>query len=225
MSISDENKIENKIDVAGHLGLVHLCAKKFVNRGIDYEELYSSGCIGLVKAANNFDISKGYKFSTYAIPYILGEIKHIFSSENFIKVSSEGRKELKFIEKSRRQLEQKLGKEPTLSELASYVNISEEKLGEILLYEKSRAYNHDGEPETAENKASDENIEDFTDRKIMISEIMKMLSDEERNIIVLRYFDKLSQQQTAARLGLYQVQVSRAEKKILKRIRKEYFCV
>ena len=110
---------EGSITVEQNLGLVHTCAKRFKGRGIEYDDLFQAGCVGLVKAADNFDVGRGFRFSTYAVPVILGEIKRLFRDGGAVKLSR-GLKELSLrVSREAEAFQHRTGREPTVSELAS----------------------------------------------------------------------------------------------------------
>ncbi len=199
-----------------NLGLVHLCANRFRNRGIEYEELYSAGCIGLVKAVKAFDDSRGVKFSTYAVPVILGEIKRLFRDGGSVKVSR-SLKELSIkITREREIYVKKTGREPTVSELAEIVQTDETSVAEAInvsippvsLTEST----DDGESQIdVPVESPDIEIGDI----LSLRQILDMLDENDKKLIQLRYYQGLTQIQTAKILSMTQVQVSRKEKKLL----------
>jgi len=208
--------------INSNLGLVHTCANRFRNRGIEYDELYSAGCLGLVKAADGFDESRGFAFSTYAVPVILGEIKRLFREQGAVKVS----RSLK--EKSRNAvavlelLRQSLDREPTVSELARELGTDE--------YEASQLINLSLAPVSL--TGTDENGERQLDipvdsgeeeigNSIALSQAISSLEERDRRLIELRYYRGLTQSVTAGMLGMTQVQVSRRERALLLDMRKK----
>lgn len=211
------NKTDNKF-IQDNLGLVHSLAARFKGRGIEYEELYAAGCEGLVKAAKGFDETRGLQFSTYAVPVILGEIKRLFRDGGTVKVSR-GLKELSL--KAARVQEQirREGREPRLSEIAAALNISVEQAGEAVcaaLPPISLTAQQDEDTEL-EIPVPPEQTK-LTD-KIALNQCLSRLTEEEQNIIILRYWKNRTQRETGLILGLSQVQVSRKEKKALARMR------
>lgn len=206
-----------------NLGLVHLCANRFKNRGIEYEELYSAGCIGLVKASKAFDSSRGVKFSTYAVPVILGEIKRLFRDGGTVKVSR-SLKELSLKVSRERELYLKeYGHEPTVSQLAVLVNSDENSVAEAIAVNIPPISLTDSGSNSEEGQidipveAPDIEIGDI----ISLRQILGQLNDEDRKLIILRYYKGLTQLQTADILSMTQVQVSRKEKKVLKYMREQ----
>ena len=211
----------NKINAEENIGLVHLCANKFRNRGIEYEELYSAGCIGLLKAVKSFDTERGVKFSTYAVPVILGEIKRLFRDGGTVKVSR-SLKELSLkIQKISENFRTENGREPTISELSRISGESEYDIAESLCACQpvvSLTSSDDDESQTdIPTESPDENIVDL----LALRQVVSGLEKDEKMLIELRYFRNLTQAKTAEILNMSQVQVSRKEKKLLAKMRKE----
>ena len=212
----------NKPVAEEHLGLVRLCANRFRGRGVEYDDLYSAGCIGLLKAAEAFDTERGVKFSTYAVPVILGEIKQLFRDGGAIKVSR-GLKELSLkVTKERDELSKELGREPTISELSQRLDKNECEIAEALavsLPPVSLTDNSDeggGQIDVAMTSPEYE-ISDT----LAVHQVLEIMAENDRKLIFLRYFKNLTQSVTAARLGMTQVQVSRREKKLLQFMREQ----
>lgn len=202
--------------VEGNLGLVRLCAGRFKGRGIEYEELYSAGCMGLVKAVRAFDRTRGVRFSTYAVPVILGEIKRLFRDGGAVKVSRSLKERSMKISKISRELESSLGREPSLSEISKAAGLSEEDVSEALCVMKPVvSLTHDTEDgeRTAEIPVEAPDVK-ITD-SLALSAALSELEQKDQRLIYLRFFGNLTQQKTAEKLGMTQVQVSRREKKIL----------
>jgi RNA polymerase sporulation-specific sigma factor len=205
-----------------NLGLVHLCANRFKNRGIEYEELYSAGCIGLLKAVKAFDRSRGVLFSTYAVPVILGEIKRLFRDGGTIKVSRSTKELSLKLARLRQEHMLRSGEEPTVSQLAQLAQASEESVIEALSVSAAplslTQENDDGTRQVdIPVDAPDEEITE----KLSLRQALSGLESRDKQLIALRYFRSLTQTQTAKVLGMTQVQVSRREKKILERLRNE----
>lgn len=199
-----------------NLKLVHACCHKMTGRGIEYDDLYSAGCIGLVKAAKKFDESLGYKFSTYAVPVILGEIKCLFRENNPIKLSRSLKElSLKIKAETEKAIKQ-TGKEPTVSVLAKTLGVTSEEVAEAIT--ASTAVKSLDADESISNKASI-NQEESMITKISLMQAIDKMENTDKKIIELRYFKDKTQTQTAAALGLTQVQVSRKEKTILNSLR------
>lgn len=202
--------------VSGNLGLVHTCAGRFRGKGIEYDDLYQAGCMGLVKAAERFDATRGFCFSTYAVPVIIGEIKRLFRDGGAVKVSR-SLKELAL--KIRRETEEHIrsGKgEPTVSELARRLSVSPGLITEALCASAppvSLTFSADGQEGMTDIpvEAPDERITEL----LSLKSELKMLDRNDRELIRLRFFSGMTQTETARCLGMTQVQVSRREKKIL----------
>lgn len=204
-----------------HLGLVHLCANRFRNRGIDYEELYSAGCFGLLKAVKAFDSTRGVQFSTYAVPVILGEIKRLFRDGGVVHVSRSMRERAMKLQRIQERFEQQHGRSPTISELSALCGDSVEDCAEALCVTQTplsltRADDEDDDSQfDIPVEAPDEKIGDL----IALRQLMAALPEQDRMLLELRYFHELTQTKTAAILGMSQVQVSRREKKLLTQLR------
>lgn len=211
-----EERIEN------NLGLVHSCAKRFKGRGVDYEDLFQAGCVGLVKAADGFDETLGFVFSTYAVPVILGEIKRIFRDGGAIKVSRSLKERARVVWAEKERISNENGCEPTVSELAYELGLSVCETSELLLVAQPvvslTTENESGEKQF--DIAVDGEEEKITE-KLSLDSCLKELRDSDRKIIELRYFKSKTQSVVARELGMSQVQVSRREKKILKEIREK----
>lgn len=216
------NEAMNKL-IEVNTPLVSSICKKFTNRGYDYEDIFQIGSMGLVKAINNFDTSFNVKFSTYAVPMIIGEIKRFLRDDGMIKVSRNTKVLAKKLHYDREELTKKLDRDPTIEELAEYSQINKEEIVFALESANSMQYLYDtihqdeGSPVLLIDKISenaDENSE-MTD-KLALKEAINSLELKARQIIILRYFKDKTQIQVAKMLGISQVQVSRIEKKVLK---------
>lgn len=206
-----------------NLGLVHLCANRFRGRGIEYDDLYGAGCIGLIKAAKAFDTERGVKFSTYAVPVILGEIKRLFRDGGTIKVSRSAKELSMKIARLRERFMLKESREPTISELCELSGEEPEAVVEALnvaLPPMSLTGNDDedgGGQIDVPVAAPDEEITD----RLSLDQALCTLEPADRQLIFLRYYQSKTQVQTAQILGMTQVQVSRREKKILAKMREQ----
>lgn len=209
------NKKRDKL-VADNMGLVHLCIKRFVGRGTDYDDLFQIGCIGLLKAATNFEEERGLKFSTYAVPVIIGEVKGFFRSDGLVKVSRSIKELSGKINSLINTLSKERGTVPTVSEIANVLNVPEEKVAEAMSASMSAvsltASGEDGEAQMDIRIESGE--EGITDR-LSLWQAIEQLNDEEKKLIGLRYYMNKTQRETAELMGCSQVQISRKEKKIL----------
>ena len=203
-----------------NLGLVHLCANRFRGRGIEYDDLYSAGCLGLLKAVKAFDPDRGVKFSTYAVPVILGEIKRLFRDGGSVRVSRSLKELGMKLQKVCADYLQREGREPTVAELAAITGDEPADIAEALCASQpalSLTANDDEGQLDVPVEAPDEGITDM----LALRQIMSALPDNDRMLLELRYFRELTQSKTAKILGMTQVQVSRREKKLLSEMRKE----
>lgn len=206
--------------IQSNLPLVHSLANRFRGRGIEYEELFAAGSMGLVKAYDNFDRQRGLCFSTYAVPVILGEIKRLFRDGGTVKVSR-SLKELSLkAAKVRDQLISQ-GKEPRISDIAESLGVSQETAAEAISasippLSLSPSSDDDSTPEIPAPSGEEKLID-----RLALRQCLSELEDNDRKLILLRYGKELTQCQTAALLGMTQVQVSRRERKILALLREK----
>lgn len=204
-----------------NLGLVHLCANRFKNRGIEYEELYSAGCIGLLKAVKAFDEKRGVMFSTYAVPVILGEIKRLFRDGGAVKVSRSVKELSLKVTRLREELMLKNGCEPTVSQLAQACGSDEESVVEALNVSLAPVSLTDsGDDKSRQIDIPVEPPDEDITEKLSLRQVLGELDPRDRQLICLRYYKSLTQTQTARVMDMTQVQVSRREKKILEAMRK-----
>lgn len=204
--------------VENNLALVRSCVKRFLQKGIDFEELYAAGCLGLVKAAKGFDEERGFLFSTYAVPVILGEIKRLFRDGGSIK-ASRSLKELSLkAKKIADEYQKENGETIKVSTLSIQLGIDEFTAAEALSLSLSPLSLSPDDENAPPEIPVDSGEEEITDR-LSLEEAMKQLSKEEKELITLRYFGEKTQSQTAKALGTTQVQISRKEKKILLKMR------
>ena len=204
------------IKIEENHGLVHSCARRFTGRGVDYEDLVQAGCIGLIKAVDNFDDERGFSFSTYAVPVILGEIKRIFRDDGTVKVSriikDRGRK-ISYIKEEFSRIN---GHEPTVGDISSILGIYEEETAQAInaslpVFSLTPAEDGDSRGEfDVPTESYDAEIAD----KIALRQIMEQLEDRDKKLIEYRYFKGLNQTKTAELLNMNQVWVSRREKAI-----------
>ena len=208
--------------ICDNIGLVHACARRFMGRGIEYDDLFQSGCMGLVKAADGFDEERGLKFSTYAVPVILGEIRRLFRDGGTVKVSR-SLKELSLrASRERDAFTAREGREPSVGELADLLGVEREQAVEALgasmpALSLTRAGEEDDREEIDLPVTPPE--EAVTDR-LALQQVLGELEPRDRALIVLRYLNRHTQQATAEKLGMTQVQVSRRERVMLQEMRK-----
>lgn len=206
--------------ITENMGLVHACAHRFKGRGIEYEDLFQAGCIGLIKAADAFDPTRGFKLSTYAVPVILGEMRRLFRDGGSVKISRTVKELSIKLGRERERFAVREGREPTLSELASTLGVEEEQVIEALnvcappLSLTDSDENGGGQLDLPVD-SPEETISDI----IALKQVVGLLPANDRKLIILRYFENKTQTQTADVLGMTQVQVSRREKRILAALR------
>lgn len=211
-----------------NLPLVSSISKKFLNRGYDYEDIFQIGSIGLVKAINNFDLTYNVKFSTYAVPMIIGEIKRFLRDDGMIKVSRNVKSLARKVYFYKEVLTKKLKRSPTIDELAEYADVDKEEIlfaiesSNSLQYLYDTIHQDDGAPVLLIDKLSEKGVDDGNIiERIALKEALSSLDNKSRQIILLRYFKDKTQVQVAKMLGINQVQVSRIEKKVLAEMRKK----
>lgn len=205
--------------ISENIGLVHSIAKRFTGRGADYEDLFQSGCVGLIKAVDNFDEEKGFAFSTYAVPVIMGEIKRIFRDGGAIKVSRSLKEKSIKAQYLRDKFVEKELREPTVSELSKMLGCDLNETAEILnVITPMISLNGFGENGDLDIDIPSDDTEAFFER-LSLMQAMDSLSEQERKLIEYRYFKGKTQCETAELLGVSQVQISRKEKAVLKKLR------
>ena len=226
MNAKAGDKQAQAILVEKNVGLVWSIVKRFQNRGYEVDDLFQIGSIGLIKAISKFDGAYNVKFSTYAVPMIIGEIKRFIRDDGIIKVSRSLKEISSKARITKEIMSKELGREPSINELALRMNVSSEDL--VMAFEAGctpeSLYSTIGEGDNSpilliDRINGDNNSEVDLIDKIAIRQILDTLDTRERQIIILRYFKEKTQVQIAKLLGISQVQVSRIEKKILKDIK------
>ncbi len=208
-------------------GLIWSMVKRFAGRGYDMEDLFQIGCVGILKAIDKFDMSFEVKFSTYAVPMILGEIKRFIRDDGMVKVSRSLKENGWRIKAVEAELTATLGREPTIDEVAAQVELSREEI--VMTLEANRdvdsihrvVYENDGGEVCLGDQIAGDQVEEKLENHIVLKKLLEELSDKEKDIIGMRYFGEQTQTQVAEKLGISQVQVSRLEKKILLRLREK----
>lgn len=200
--------------IEANLGLVHACAHKFKGKGIEYDDLFQAGCMGLVKATDAFDTQRGVRFSTYAVPVILGEMRRLFRDGGTVKVSRSLKELSMKVTRQREQFAKRQGREPTVSELAELLEVTQEAVVEAL-GASAPPVSLTSEEDSSELDLPVSSPEELLSDILSLNQMLEQLEDRDRELIRLRYFQNLTQVKAAQRLGMTQVQVSRREKKIL----------
>ena len=213
--------------IRGNLRLVLSVIQRFNNRGEHVDDLFQVGCIGLIKAIDNFDVTQNVKFSTYAVPMIIGEIRRYLRDNNAIRVSRSLRDTAYKALQTKERLLKQNAKEPTIEEIATELGIAKEDVvfaldaiqDPISLFEP--VYHDESDALYIMDQVSDEkNQDDIWLENISLNEAMKRLNEREKHILTLRFFAGKTQMEVADEIGISQAQVSRLEKTALKHMRK-----
>ena len=224
-----ENCNNNEIEtlVSENTGLIWSIVNRFKNRGYDVEDLYQIGAIGLIKAIKKFDESYGVKLSTYAVPYIIGEIKIFLRDDGIVKVSR-SLKELNYKIKMLENKYESENKKITIEEMEKELKVQREDIilaqnlsNNVESINEASFENGDNEKEERILINKNDNQEKDIIEKIMLKDALKNLEEREREIIILRYFKENTQSEVAKKYGMSQVQISRIERKILEKMRKD----
>lgn len=208
-----------------NMALVRSIVKKYVNRGVEYDDLYQIGSMGLVKAVKNFDPAYNVRFSTYAVPMIAGEIKRYLRDDGMIKVSRSLKELAGKAAAAQVVLSSRLGRDPGIQELAEYMGENPEEISmamdasrpHISIYEP--VYGDEGDALVMDKLTGSSDGDDDALDRIMLQQLMSILEPREQKIIMLRYFRDKTQSEIAASMGISQVQVSRLESRIMKKLR------
>ena len=222
------NKKAQEILVEENTGLIWSVVKRFQGRGYDKEDLFQIGSIGLLKCIDNFDLERKVKFSTYAVPLIMGEIKRFLRDDGLVKVSRSLKEASYKIKREKEHYEKLYNREPTLKEIAATLDMDESDIlmamesGQDVCSLHQVIYQNEGDEIHLEDKLEQQSdlIEQTVDN-IYIQELLQKLNEQERKLIELRYFQNQTQAVIAGIMGISQVQVSRMEKKILEKLRKQ----
>ena len=210
-----------------NVSLVKCIVKRYLGKGVDYDDLFQIGCMGFLKAINGFDERFGVKFSTYAVPMIAGEIKRFMRDDGSVKVSRTMKQTAKEMNLFVQEYAQKNGKQPTVSEIATAFGLDEAETVFVMgsskmpLSLQSGTERKDGkERELIETLSTDDSQDEWLD-KMLLKGAIEALSERDKKIIVLRYFRDMTQSEVAERIGVSQVQVSRIENRIIKEFREK----
>ena len=237
------DKETRRVLIENNLGLVHHIVKRFAGRGYETEDLFQIGVIGLMKAIDKFDVSYDVKFSTYAVPMILGEIKRFLRDDGMIKVSRTIKENGLKARNVTESLMKKLGREPYLSEIAAESGLTEEEItvaleagaevesiyksvyqadgSEVYLVDKVAGSSARNARTMVGGQRADDAEKETLINHLMLKQMLEALGEKEKNLILMRYFQDKTQSEVAACMGISQVQVSRMEKKILLRMRED----
>lgn len=225
ITLSQKGDYEARDRLIKHnIRLVWSVVQRFLGRGYEADDLFQIGCIGLLKAVDKFDLSYDVRFSTYAVPMIIGEIQRFLRDDGMVKVSRSLKELANKVRKAKDELSKKLNRVPTVQEVADSMGIDPEEI--VFAQEANRApssihetvYENDGDPITLMDQIADENELAWFD-KMALKDAIQRLNEREQLIVLLRYYKDQTQSEVAQRLGISQVQVSRLEKKIISRMR------
>lgn len=210
--------------VEENTGLIWSIVKRYVRYGVESDDLYQLGCLGFLKAVQGFDLQFGTQFSTYAVPKIAGEIRRFLRDDGMVKVGRSRKEQALTIHRAREALRLRLGREPSLSELAAETGLTPEDIAEVDLATASvtSLQAETGEDGLVlEGMLGGESPEEGMVEKFSLRAAIDRLPERERKLILLRYYKGLTQEKTAKVLGVSQVQVSRLEKKTIGILRRE----
>ncbi|MBC8532395.1 SigF/SigG family RNA polymerase sporulation sigma factor [Gehongia tenuis] len=221
----DEEASETMVE--RNIALVKSIVKKFLNRGVDYDDLFQIGCLGLVKAVQNYDLQYNVRFSTYAVPMIAGEIKRFLRDDGMVKVSRSVKEQAFKILAVQEQMKKELGRDPTIQEVATRLEMEPEEAAVALesirspvsIFEPVNDGGNSNSPVLMMDRIAEDDSGPQVIDRILLRELIAKLSPRERQIIILRFFKDQTQSQIARVLGVSQVQVSRLETKILSKMR------
>ena len=212
---------EREQRISDNLGLVHACAQRLKGRGIEYDDLYQAGCLGLVKAVDGFDDSRGLKFSTYAVPVILGEMRRLFRDGGAVKVGRTLRELSLKASRVTADFTAREGRAPTVQEVAEILQVDPAEAAQAISAGQRPVSLTAGEEDGGQLDIAVEPETEKIAELLALRQVIGELEERDRNIIYFRYFQSETQSKTAARLGMTQVQISRREKVILQQLRQK----
>lgn len=230
--VKREIKVVRDYLIEENLYIAEIISKKYANRGIEYDDLYQIASLGLILAVDRFNHEKGFEFSSYASPTITGEIKRYFRDKGWvIRVPRRIQELSKRIKDARETLTQRLKRNPSIDEIADFLEVSSEEIIETM--DASQVYSPQSIDKNLDNSTEDREVsfrdllgEEDNNYKVVedmsfIKDAMENFSDIERKIVIYRYFDKMTQAKIAEELDVSQMTISRLEKKVIKKFRKE----
>lgn len=227
--IKDGDEEARKEFINGNLRLVLSVIQRFLGRGEQADDLFQIGCVGLIKAIDNFDLSQGVQFSTYAVPMIIGEVRRYLRDNNSIRVSRSVRDTAYKIIQYKEKYTKEYGKEPTIEQISKELNITAEDIGLSLdaiqdpISLQEPIYNDGAENIYVMDQVKDmKNTDEYWTENITIKEAMKKLNNKEKEIVLRRFFEGRTQMEVAEEIGISQAQVSRLEKSAINHIRRLY---
>ena len=221
----DNNEEAMETLIKNNSGLIWNIVKRFIGRGYESEDLYQIGCIGLIKAIKRFDISLDVQLSTYAVPYIMGEIKRFIRDDGIIKVSRQTKELAIKIKQLQNEYMNKMGEEISITKISQILKISKEEVAAAIESSNSVDSIYSSESSETDERMLIEKIADNKDEynnlvdKITLNEIINNLDEKEKKVVLLRFYKEQTQAQVGKILGITQVQVSRIEKRVLEKMR------
>lgn len=220
------DKVARKVLIEENLGLVHATVRRFLGRGVEAEDLFQIGTIGLMKAVDRFDLSYDVKFSTYAVPLITGEIKRFLRDDGPVKVSRTLKENALKVKMARQKLQNSLKREPTLQEIGREAGLSSEELVmameadvQVESFDAPVYQSGDSEVYLVDTLSAGTEEKEGVLNHMLVEQLLSGLGEEERYLIRMRFYQRKSQTEVAKSLGISQVQVSRMEKRILLQMR------
>jgi len=221
----EDNEEAMEILIKNNSGLIWNIVKRFIGRGYEADDLYQIGCIGLIKAIKRFDITLDVQLSTYAVPYIMGEIKRFIRDDGMIKVSRQTKELAIKIKQIQNEYMNKIGEEVSITKLSNILKVSKEEIAAAIESNNAVDSLYSAEGQDTDERMLIEKITDEKDEyknlvdKITLNEIINNLEEKEKKVVILRFYKEQTQSQVGKILGITQVQVSRIEKKVLKKMR------
>ena len=220
---NDEEAME--LLIKNNSGLIWNIVKRFIGRGYETEDLYQIGCIGLIKAIKRFDLTLDMQLSTYAVPYIMGEIKRFIRDDGIIKVSRQTKELAIKIKQIQSDYINKMGEEITLTKISEILKVSKEEIAAAIESNNTVDSIYSVESQETDERMLIEKIKDEKDEyknlvdRITVNELINILDEKEKKVVILRFYKEQTQAQVGKILGITQVQVSRIEKKVLEKMR------
>ena len=226
IKLAQENNEEAmEILIKNNSGLIWNIVKRFLGRGYEADDLYQIGCIGLIKAIKRFDIALEVQLSTYAVPYIMGEIKRFIRDDGIIKVSRQTKEMAIKIKQIQNEYINKKGEEISITKISEILKVSKEEVAAAIESNNNVDSIYSVEGQDSDERMMIEKIKDDKDEykdlvdKITLNELINNLEEKEKKVVILRFYKEQTQSQVGKILGITQVQVSRIEKKVLEKMR------
>ena len=221
----NNNEEAMEVLIKNNSGLIWNIVRRFIGRGYETDDLYQIGCIGLIKAIKRFDVTLDVQLSTYAVPYIMGEIKRFLRDDGMIKVSRQTKELAIKIKQIQNEYMNQMGEEIAITKIAEILKVSKEEIAAAIESGNIVESIYDVESQDDDERMLIEKITDEKDEynhladKITLNEIINNLEEKEKKVVILRFYKEKTQSQVGKILGITQVQVSRIEKKVLEKMR------